>query len=89
MATVSFTDKLRDHAPDAAVEVDGATVGEALEAALRGRDRLRSYLFDEQGRLRRHVAVFVGGKLIDDRVSLSDPIAAASEVFVMQALSGG
>jgi hypothetical protein len=89
MATVSFTDHLRDHAPDAPVEVAGATVGEALEAALRGRDRLRSYVFDELGRLRRHVAVFVDGKLIADRVSLSDLITPASEVFVMQALSGG
>lgn len=89
MATVSFTNHLRDHAPDKPVEVDGATVREALDAVLKDRDRLRSYVFDEGGRLRRHVAVFVDGKLVADRVALSDPIGPASELFVMQALSGG
>jgi molybdopterin synthase sulfur carrier subunit len=89
MATVAFTDHLRDHAPDEPIEVAGATVAEALAAALEGHDRLRSYVFDEQGRLRRHVAVFIDGKLIADRVKLSDPITPAAELFVMQALSGG
>ncbi|TWU00285.1 hypothetical protein Pla108_12340 [Botrimarina colliarenosi] len=54
-----------------------------------GRDKLKSYVLDEQGRLRRHVAVFVDGRLITDRLGLSDAVTPTSEVFVMQALSGG
>lgn len=89
MPLVSFTPQLREHAPDQPVAVEGATVGEALARALSGRERLRTYLFDEHGRLRRHVAVFVDGALVADRVTLGDPVADHSEVYVMQALSGG
>lgn len=89
MATVSFTEHLRDHAPDEPLSASGETVGVVLTAALAGRDRLRSYVLDEHGRLRRHVAIFVDGRLIADRVGMSDTVGADSEVFVAQALSGG
>ena len=49
----------------------------------------RGYVLDEQGRLRQHVAVFIGGELIRDRTRLSDTVAANQDIFVMQALSGG
>ncbi len=61
----------------------------ALEAVFRDHPQLRGYVLDEQGRLRQHVAVFVGGDLIRDRVRLSDTVAASQDIFVMQALSGG
>ena len=51
--------------------------------------RLRGYVLDDQGRLRKHVAVFVDGKLVEDREALSDAVRDDSEIFVMQALSGG
>jgi sulfur carrier protein ThiS len=44
---------------------------------------------DEQGRLRQHVAVFVGGELVRDRLNLTDRVQDHQDVFVMQALSGG
>ena len=50
---------------------------------------LRGYLFNDQGRLRAHVAVFVDGRLIRDRRTLSDTLNATSRVYVAQALSGG
>jgi sulfur carrier protein ThiS len=71
------------------VEIAGATVAEALESALRDNDQLRSYVMDEQGRIRRHIALFVDGQIVVDRLKLSDPIQADSEIYVMQALSGG
>lgn len=89
MPFVRFTSHLRDVAPDEPLRVDGSTTGEALRAAFEGRDRLRSYVFDDAGRLRRHVALFVDGELTTDRVGLSQPLEADSELFVMQALSGG
>jgi hypothetical protein len=46
-------------------------------------------VLDDQGRLRRHVHVFVDGVLVADRERLSDPVGPASELHVMQALSGG
>jgi molybdopterin synthase sulfur carrier subunit len=69
--------------------VEGVTVREVLDAALRDRPRLRAYLLDEQGRLRPHVAIFVDGALISDRATLADPVPPAASVYVMQALSGG
>jgi hypothetical protein len=39
--------------------------------------------------VRRHVVVFVDGSAIQDRVGLSDAVRPDSEIYVMQALSGG
>ena len=92
MTTVAFTPNLRRHLADSycpEVTVAAATVAAALDAVFRDNPRLRGYVLDEQGRLRQHVAVFVGGELIEDRVRLSDTVAADQDIFVMQALSGG
>lgn len=37
----------------------------------------------------RHIAVFVDGRQIEDRSRLDMTVAAASDIFVMKALSGG
>ena len=89
MPTVHFTSHLQSFVNSEPVEVAVKTVGAALNAALEGKEQLRSYVMDEHGRLRRHIMVFVDGKIIDDRVDLSDKLMEASEVYVMQALSGG
>jgi sulfur carrier protein ThiS len=50
---------------------------------------LRGYVLDDQGALRRHVAVYVNGRPIADRIGLSDPVGPDDEIHVFQALSGG
>ncbi len=89
MATVHFTSHLQAFVNSEPVEVSAENVAAALEAALDGKEKLRSYIMDEHGRLRRHVMLFVDGRIVEDRVNLSDPISDSSEVYVMQALSGG
>ena len=89
MPRVVFTANLQRHVPCPPVEVAGQTVRAALDAAFATNPRLRGYVLDDQGRLRRHVVVFVDGELIRDRLGLADPVAAGSEVAVLQALSGG
>jgi sulfur carrier protein ThiS len=69
--------------------VAGSTVREALEAVFARNPRLRGYLLDDQGGLRRHVVVFVGGEPVIDRERLSDKVSKESEISVLQALSGG
>lgn len=69
--------------------VDGTTVGEALDRVFVANPRLRGYLLDEHGRVRRHVTVFVGDRPLVDRVTLTDEVGPDSEIFVLQALSGG
>jgi molybdopterin converting factor small subunit len=89
MATVSFTANLRRHreAPDAVA--DGGTVREVLDRVFADDPLLRSYVLDEQGRLRRHVNVFVGGRMVVDRRGLTDPVGPGDSIYVLQALSGG
>lgn len=89
MPVVSFTPNLRRHLACPEVEVPAGTVATVLERVFEENPQLRGYILDEQGRLRQHVAVFVGGELIGDRVRLSDDVSAGQDVFVMQALSGG
>ena len=67
--------------------VTGNTVGEALGEVFRQNPRLRHYVLDDRGRLRRHIVVFVNGALIEDRQRLSDPLEPACELFVAQAVS--
>ena len=89
MPRVTFTANLQRHLDVPSLDVEGARVGEVLEAVFVAKPRLRSYIVDDQGRLRRHVNVFVNSALIADREGLSDAVGSDDEVFVFQALSGG
>ena len=89
MPRVAFTQNLQRHVECPEVAVDGATVREALEGVFRDNERARHYVLDDQGALRRHMMIFVDGKQIADRLTLSDPVAVDAEIYVMQALSGG
>jgi len=89
VATIAFTPALQRflRVPDARVE--GATVAEALEAVFAERPALRGYVLDDQGALRRHVAIYVNGRQVRDRTGLSDPLGPDDEIYVLQALTGG
>ena len=89
MPSVSFTANLNRHLDCPTVEADGATVAEVLDSVFAGNPRLRSYILDDQNRLRRHVNIFVAEQPVVDRARLSDPVPDGAEVFVFQALSGG
>jgi len=87
--TVTFTPALRRflRVPDARVE--GATVGATLAAVFAEQPALRGYVLDDQGALRRHVAIYVNGAAVRDRARLGDPVAPDDEIYVFQALTGG
>jgi len=89
MPIVSFTAALQRFLPAPTTEAPGATVGEALGAVFADRPRLRGYVLDDQGAVRRHVAVYVNGQPVRDRERLTDRVAASDEIFVFQALTGG
>jgi sulfur-carrier protein len=89
MPTVSFTRALERFLPAPSAMVEGATVGAALAAVFASRPALRGYVLDDQGALRRHVAVYVNGRLVSDRNGLTDPVGPRDEIYVFQALSGG
>ena len=89
MPRVTFTGNLQRHLDCAPAEVPGGTVREALEAVFAKNPRARGYVLDDQGAVRRHVVIFVGGQPVADRERLSDPVSPGAEIAVLQALSGG
>jgi molybdopterin synthase sulfur carrier subunit len=46
-------------------------------------------VLDDQGRLRQHMAVFIDGRQLRDRLGLSDQVSTNAVVDLVQALSGG
>ena len=89
MAHLAFTPNLQRHVSCPPVDVSARTVREALENVFSANPRLRGYIMDEHGRLRRHMLIFVDGTPIRDRMSQTDPVPENAEIFVVQALSGG
>jgi molybdopterin converting factor small subunit len=89
MPRVLFTGHLRRYLDASSLAVPGASVREALEHVFAERPRLRGYVLDEQGRLRRHVTIYLRGAPIADRSGLGDVVGPADEIYVLQALSGG
>lgn len=69
--------------------VGGTTVREAIENLLTQMPSLRSYLLDDQGALRHHVAAFVNGVVVRDKQTLAETVPPDGEVYLVQALSGG
>ena len=69
--------------------VAGATVREVIEHLLAQAPQLRGYVLDDQGALRHHVAAFVNGVVVRDKVALSEAVPPDGEVYLVQALSGG
>lgn len=85
MAKVVFTSNLKRHVEAPPSEVPGGTLREVLNVVFEANPRLRGYVLDDQERVRHHVVIFVDG----ERADLGDRVSESSEVFVLQALSGG
>jgi molybdopterin converting factor small subunit len=85
MVRVSFTPNLRRHVPCPSLDAAGGTVGEVLAHVFTLQPQLKSYVLDDQARLRRHVAVYLNSHKVD----LATSVVSGDEVYVMQALSGG
>jgi molybdopterin synthase sulfur carrier subunit len=69
-------------------EVEGSTVGEALDAVFRRHEDLRARI-TEDGGLRRFVNVYVSGEDIRFQDGLDTPISEGDEVTVLPAVAGG
>ena len=89
MPRIRFTRNIQRHVPCPETQCSGATIGEALEAYFTLHPRPRTYVLDDQGELRKHMAIFLNSVQISDRTSLSDKVADQDVIDVMQALSGG
>ena len=89
MPHVEYAPALTRHVPCPAQRVAAATLREALAKSFEAAPAMRHYVLDEQGAVRKHVAVFVNARLVADRVHLDVPLEEGDKVMVIQALTGG
>ncbi|HEU4777570.1 MAG TPA: MoaD/ThiS family protein [Telluria sp.] len=89
MARLIFTQQLARFTAVPQVETDAADLRAGLESAFSINPRLRGYVLDEQGHLRENVAIFIDGRRCAERVRLADRLGPDSQVYILQALSGG
>jgi molybdopterin synthase sulfur carrier subunit len=90
MATVKLPTQLREATGgEAAVSVDGTTVGEVLQSLYDRHAELRDRLADGDGALRRFVNVYVDGEDIRFGAGLDTPVGEAQEVQILPAVAGG
>lgn len=87
---VNFSAHLRRfiELPDSC-EVSGETVRDLIEELEMAYPGVSDYVLHENGKLRQHVNLFLDREMISDRENLSDPVSESTELFIMQALSGG
>jgi sulfur-carrier protein len=89
MAKVVFTSNVQRHVVCPEVEAPGRTVREVLDNVFAENAQARGYVLDDQSALRKHMAIFVDGRMIRDRARLADPVDERSTIRTFQALSGG
>ena len=90
MPTIKFTKALQRFFPKLSeLEIPADSIPQLLTELEARHPGLRNYIVDERGVLRKHVNIFIDGDLIQDRQKLSDAFEANSEIYIMQALSGG
>jgi len=89
MAKVVFTPNIQRHVALPQTEAAGRTVRDVLDAVIADQPQARGYVLDDQSALRKHMTIFVDGRIIHDRTRLTDAVNESSTVYVFQALSGG
>jgi MoaD family protein len=70
------------------LEVEGSTVGEALDAVFERHEDLRERITDDGG-IRRFVNVYVSGEDIRFRDGLDTEVGDGDEVTILPAVAGG
>lgn len=90
MPHIEFTSHLAQHVDcPPGRRVEAASLREALEVVFSDYPQLRGYVMDDQGAIRKHIAVFINGEMLHRRDQLDVAVGSEGEIFVMQALSGG
>jgi sulfur-carrier protein len=86
---VTFAASLQRHIPCPPQKVEAASLRVVLQAALLAAPDLTHYIFDDQGNIRKHVALFVNRDMLQNRADLTQTLKAGDQVLVVQALTGG
>lgn len=90
MSTVRLPHVLRQQANgERAIEVDGATVGDAVQALVGRHPGLASQLLTPEGELHRFVNVYLNGRDVRYLGGLSTPVEDRDEIRLLPAIAGG
>lgn len=90
MAQVKFTSALKRFFPDLDSDhIQQSTVLDVINDLEIKFPGLKNYLLDDQEELRKHVNIFMDGVILQDRKNLEIPVDEKTELYFIQALSGG
>src|SRR5947208_4176220 len=90
MATILIPTPLRPYTDKQdAVEADGATIGELLADLTRRHSGLKAHLYNDQGKLRSFVNIYVNDEDIRYLQKEQTPVAAGDTVSIIPSVAGG
>jgi MoaD family protein len=90
MSTIKLPSVLRPHANgEREIDVQGGTVGDAVQALVGRHPGLAEQLLTADGELHRFVNVYVNGRDVRYLKGLSTPIEARDEIRLLPAIAGG
>ncbi|MDZ7761411.1 MAG: MoaD/ThiS family protein [Desulfovermiculus sp.] len=71
-----------------AISVEGSTVGQCLDHVVQRFPDMKSALFDEKGKLRNHIEIYVNAESAYPD-ELKKPVKDGDEIFITVMLAGG
>jgi sulfur-carrier protein len=90
MSTIRLPQVLRQQANgERAIEVEGATIGDAVQALVGRHPGLASQLLAPDGELHRFVNVYLNGRDVRYLAGLATPVDDRDEIRLLPAIAGG
>jgi sulfur-carrier protein len=90
MSTVKLPSVLRAQANgEKAIEVEGATIGAAVQALVGRHPALAGQLLTPEGELHRFVNVYLNGRDVRYLGGLATPVGERDEIRLLPAIAGG
>jgi sulfur-carrier protein len=86
---ITFAPHLQRHVACPAQTLVAQTIAEAIDCACAIAPPMRHYVCDDQGHIRKHVAVFINGVMLTDRAATDTPLCDGDQIHIIQALTGG
>ncbi len=89
LVRVQFAPHLQRHVVCPIQWVEPGALRDVLARSFVAAPAMRDFVLNDQGHIRKHVAVFINGKLLHHRTQMDLVIEPSSDVQIIQALSGG
>lgn len=90
MPTVEFTDVLRRFFPELQpMQTEEGSLYDIVARLDQHYPGLRNYVLDDQGNVRKHVAIAVNGAFVREKAARTILLDANANLLILQALSGG